>query len=66
MITGGHNLGRVGTVTHRERHPGGFDIVHIKDSMGHSFATRFVELLLMIAPAVLLWCRIGLEFCVSQ
>ncbi|KAK2140055.1 hypothetical protein LSH36_1498g00014 [Paralvinella palmiformis] len=40
MITGGHNLGRVGVVTHRERHPGGFDIVHIKDSMGHSFATR--------------------------
>ena len=44
MITGGHNLGRVGIVTHRERHPGGFDIVHIKDSMGHSFATRFVYL----------------------
>ncbi|XP_013403278.1 40S ribosomal protein S4 [Lingula anatina] len=40
MITGGHNLGRVGIVTHRERHPGGFDIVHIKDAMGHSFATR--------------------------
>lgn len=40
MITGGHNVGRVGIITHRERHPGSFDIVHIKDSVGHSFATR--------------------------
>lgn len=42
MITGGHNLGRVGVIQHRERHPGSFDIVHIKDSLGHTFATRFV------------------------
>jgi len=40
MVTGGHNLGRVGLITHRERHPGGFDIVHVKDTSGHSFATR--------------------------
>ncbi|XP_038077569.1 40S ribosomal protein S4-like [Patiria miniata] len=40
MITGGRNLGRVGLVMHRERHPGSFDIVHVKDSAGHSFATR--------------------------
>jgi len=40
MITGGHNLGRVGVITSRERHPGSFDIVHIKDAAGHSFATR--------------------------
>jgi len=40
MITGGRNLGRVGTVVNRERHPGSFDIVHIKDSQGHVFATR--------------------------
>ena len=42
MITGGHNVGRVGLITHRDRHPGSFDIVHIKDSAGHSFATRYV------------------------
>lgn len=42
MVTGGHNLGRVGTITSRERHPGSFDIVHVKDSQGHSFATRYV------------------------
>jgi len=40
MITGGRNLGRVGTVVSRERHPGSFDIVHVKDSVGHTFATR--------------------------
>merc|ERR1712029_1232108 len=40
MITGGHNLGRVGTIMHRERHPGPFDIVHVKDAAGHTFATR--------------------------
>lgn len=40
MVTGGHNLGRVGTIVNRERHPGSFDIVHIKDTLGHQFATR--------------------------
>merc|ERR1712140_24048 len=40
MITGGHNLGRVGIIQHRERHPGSFDIVHVKDALGHTFATR--------------------------
>lgn len=40
MITGGRNLGRVGTVVSRERHPGSFDIVHVKDANGHTFATR--------------------------
>ncbi|XP_013792874.2 40S ribosomal protein S4-like [Limulus polyphemus] len=40
MVTGGHNLGRVGIVTSRERHPGSFDIVHVKDAQGHTFATR--------------------------
>ena len=40
MITQGHNVGRVGTVISRERHPGSFDIVHVKDANGHSFAPR--------------------------
>jgi len=40
MITGGRNLGRVGVITHKERHPGSFDIIHIKDAIGQSFATR--------------------------
>lgn len=40
MITGGKNLGRVGVITHHERHQGGFDIVYVKDVLGHQFATR--------------------------
>ncbi|ELU11454.1 hypothetical protein CAPTEDRAFT_152725 [Capitella teleta] len=40
MITGGRNLGRVGLITHREKHPGSFDIIHVKDTTGHIFATR--------------------------
>jgi len=40
MVTGGRNMGRVGVVTHRERHDGGFAIVHLKDALGNEFATR--------------------------
>jgi len=40
MVTGGRNMGRVGVVTHRERHDGGFNIVHIKDAVDNEFATR--------------------------
>jgi len=40
MVTGGRNTGRVGSIMHREKHPGSFDIVHVKDANGHTFATR--------------------------
>jgi ribosomal protein S4E len=40
MITRGHNIGRVGHIVSVDRHPGSFDIVHLKDKRGHSFATR--------------------------
>jgi small subunit ribosomal protein S4e len=40
VVTGGHNLGRVGVLEGRDRHLGGFDIVHIKDAAGNKFATR--------------------------
>lgn len=40
MLTKGRNTGRVGTLAHIERHQGSFDIVTIKDSKGHTFATR--------------------------
>lgn len=40
MITGGANLGRVGVIAHREKHPGSFDIIHVKDAAGQQFATR--------------------------
>jgi small subunit ribosomal protein S4e len=40
LISGGKNVGRVGQIVSRDRHPGGFDIVHLKDSRGNEFATR--------------------------
>ncbi|CDW96668.1 hypothetical protein [Sporisorium scitamineum] len=40
MVTGGRNQGRAGIITGRERHLGGFDIVHIRDVLGRDFSTR--------------------------
>jgi len=40
IVTHGNNVGRVGVIVHRDRHIGGFDIVHVRDARGHSFATR--------------------------
>jgi len=40
MISGGNNVGRVGQIVNREKHPGSFEIVHLKDDVGHAFATR--------------------------
>ena len=40
MVTGGANLGRIGVITNWKRHPGSFDVVHVKDANGNSFATR--------------------------
>lgn len=42
MITGGRNMGRSGVIVHRERHLGGFDIVHVRDVLDRTFATRYV------------------------
>jgi small subunit ribosomal protein S4e len=43
MVTKGRNTGRVGTIVNREKHPGSFDIVHVKDSEGTVFATRLAN-----------------------
>jgi len=40
MVTRGANIGRIGVITRTEKHPGSFDIVHIKDKKGAEFATR--------------------------
>ncbi|CAM6086545.1 unnamed protein product [Calypogeia fissa] len=40
MVTGGRNRGRIGTIQHREKHKGSFDIIHVVDAAGHQFATR--------------------------
>jgi len=40
MINGGRNTGRVGVIQSIEKHPGSFNIIHIKDAADHAFATR--------------------------
>eukprot|EP00540_Astrosyne_radiata_P004795 CAMPEP_0116830884 /NCGR_PEP_ID=MMETSP0418-20121206/5018_1 /TAXON_ID=1158023 /ORGANISM="Astrosyne radiata, Strain 13vi08-1A" /LENGTH=261 /DNA_ID=CAMNT_0004460051 /DNA_START=45 /DNA_END=830 /DNA_ORIENTATION=+ len=40
MVTNGRNQGRIGTLVDRERHPGSFDIVHVRDARDAVFATR--------------------------
>jgi len=47
MITGGNNIGRVGILHHREKHPGSFDIIHLKDAEGHAFATRIQNVMVI-------------------
>jgi len=40
MLTGGNNIGRIGTLQSLEKHPGSFEITHIRDASGNIFATR--------------------------
>jgi len=40
LVTKGANVGRVGVIQTKEKHPGSFDIVHLKDKKGVPFATR--------------------------
>jgi len=47
MVTGGKNVGRIGIIKHKERHKGSFDIVHIEDASGHSFATRITNVFVL-------------------
>jgi len=47
MTTGGNNIGRVGTFVHRERHPGSFEIIHLRDTEGHEFATRIQNVMVI-------------------
>jgi len=47
MITRGHNIGRVGTVVSVERHPGSFDIVHLKDKRNQVYATRMTNVFII-------------------
>ena len=46
-VTGGRNMGRVGVIVHRERHLGGFDIVHVKDALDRQFATRLSNIFVL-------------------
>lgn len=43
MLIGGNNIGRIGTLQSLEKHPGSFEIAHVKDTKGNTFATRMAN-----------------------
>lgn len=47
LVSRGANMGRIGTLQHLERHPGSFDIVHLKDRKGNAFATRLTNVMVI-------------------
>jgi ribosomal protein S4E len=47
MSTNGRNAGRVGTIVGREKHPGSFEIVHVRDAIGQTFATRLTNVFML-------------------
>jgi len=47
MITKGANTGRIGEITNIEKHPGSYEIVHLRDKKGNSFATRVANVFII-------------------
>merc|ERR1711918_118826 len=69
MISGGKNTGRIGVIVSRERHQGSFDIVHLKDSVGHMFATRLGNVFVIgegTKPLVSLPKRKGIKMTIQE
>jgi len=58
MIRGGKNIGRVGLLHHIEQHPGSFDIAHVRDERGHTFATR-IQNVFVIGKGDKAWISLG-------
>lgn len=47
MITGGNNIGRIGTISKIEKHPGSYEIVYVKDLAGVEFNTRLINIFII-------------------
>jgi len=47
MITGGNNIGRVGHLQSLEKHPGSYEIAHVRDATGATFATRLTNVMVV-------------------
>jgi len=69
MITKGANVGRVGTIAAIDKHPGSFDIVHIRDRRGANFATRIGNVFIIgqgVSPVISLPRGKGVKFTVLE
>ena len=47
MLIGGNNIGRIGNLQSLEKHPGSFEIAHVKDTNGNAFSTRLQNILVI-------------------
>jgi small subunit ribosomal protein S4e len=47
MVTRGANTGRVGEITRIEKHPGSYEIIHLRDKKGAAFATRVANVFII-------------------
>merc|ERR1719183_603896 len=64
FVSGGNNIGRVGVLQHIEAHAGSYDIAHVKDAQGRSFATRKDNIFIIGEgknPLITLPKRLGLK-----
>jgi len=43
FVTRGANTGRIGEITRIEKHPGSYEIIHLRDKKGAAFATRLAN-----------------------
>jgi len=69
MVTSGRNIGRVGVIEKLEKHPGSFDIVHIRDAKDHQFATRKDNIFIIGAggkPLITLPKTKGIKFTIIE
>ncbi|CCE78901.1 Piso0_000935 [Millerozyma farinosa CBS 7064] len=70
MVTGGRNMGRVGVIAHREKHEGGFDLVHIKDALENTFVTRLSNVFVIGNEAGKPWVSLpkgkGIKLSISE
>jgi len=46
-LIGGNNIGRIGNLQSLEKHPGSFEIAHVKDVNGQTFSTRLSNIIVI-------------------
>ena len=47
MLVGGNNIVRIGNLQSLEKHPGSFEIAHVKDTKGQIFSTRLSNIIVI-------------------
>ena len=47
MLVGGNNVGRIGNLQSIEKHPGSYEIAHVKDSNSNHFSTRLQNIIVI-------------------